>query len=135
MCRNPNPGAISFFTSILLVGQIGILNETVTVDESVGSVRILVGFISPAQVSADIAVSISFSTGDNSAMGESHVSVAVARELILSISLTLFLSPSSHPHHSPSAYPSLSHTPSTYFQLAWTTLTLQRCLYSREKMI
>lgn len=119
-----------FFTSTILVGQIGIFNESVTVDESVGSIRILVGFISPAQVSADIAVNISFSTEDNSAMGKSQVHQPVSKEFIL-LFLSLILSrPLSFlvpfppfvllPHFNPP-----SRTPSSSFQRAQTTLTLQ----------
>lgn len=51
------------------VGRIAIINETVMVLESIGLLRIYIGFVEPEQISPSITANITFSTQDNTAEG------------------------------------------------------------------
>ena len=54
---------------LFTVGCIGLLNETVSVQEDAGMVTVCVGFLKPDEISEDISVEITFFTTDGSAQG------------------------------------------------------------------
>ena len=50
--------------------RVGILNESVTISESDGNVRIYIAFLEPAQISANISVEVEAATLSDSAIGK-----------------------------------------------------------------